>query len=261
MQRTVSRSAFTQDIILYAHSRRIDFETWVDWQEEHLLLKAAFPLDIRCEQARYDIQFGSIGRDTHENTSWDAARFEVCAHKWADLSEPGYGAALLNDGRYGYDVHEGVLRLSLLRAPTYPDPEADRGAHHFTYALLPHLGDWRTGDVIRQGYDLNAPALALPVAAQPGGSLPPVYSQFALDAPNIILETVKQAEDGDGLILRLYEAWGARTRAGLTLPAGATAVACTPLETPLEGETLSAGPVGLELRPFELRTLRVRLGS
>ena len=261
VQRTVSRSAFTQDIILYAHSRRIDFETWVDWQEEHLLLKAAFPLDIRCEQARYDIQFGSIGRDTHENTSWDAARFEVCAHKWADLSEPGYGAALLNDGRYGYDVHEGVLRLSLLRAPTYPDPEADRGAHHFTYALLPHLGDWRTGDVIRQGYDLNAPALALPVAAQPGGSLPPVYSQFALDAPNIILETVKQAEDGDGLILRLYEAWGARTRAGLTLPAGATAVACTPLETPLEGETLSAGPVGLELRPFELRTLRVRLGN
>ena len=111
--------------------------------------------------------------------------------KWADLSEPGYGAALLNDGRYGYDVHDGVLRLSLLRAATYPDPRRP-GAHDFTYALLPHLGDWRQGGVIPAGYDLNAPALPLAVAAQPAGALPAAYSQFRVDAPNVVLETVKK---------------------------------------------------------------------
>lgn len=258
VERQVSHSRFVQQIILYAHSRRIDFDTWVDWQEEHLLLKAAFPVDICTDHAQYDIQFGSITRSTHENTSWDAARFEVCAHKWADLSEPGYGVALLNDGRYGYDVHDGVLRLSLLRAPTDPDPRADRGEHHFTYALLPHTGDWRTGGVIPQGYDLNAPACAVTVAPQPQGSLSAVYSSFAVDQPNVILETVKQAEDGRGLILRLYEAWGMRTRTRLVLPDGATAYACTPLEQPLdEGAPVDA--LALELRPFELRTLRVLL--
>lgn len=257
VERQVSHSRFVQQIILYAHSRRIDFDTRVDWQEEHLLLKVAFPVDICADRARYDIQFGSIARDTHENTSWDAARFEVCAHKWADLCEPTYGAALLNDGRYGYDVHDGVLRLSLLRAPTDPDPRADRGEHHFTYALLPHTGDWRTGGVIPQGYDLNAPAPALAVPARPDGALPPVYSGFSVDQPNVILETVKQAEDGRGLILRLYEAWGARTRVRLTLPRGATASLCTPLEQPLPDS--ASDPCVLELRPFALCTLRVQL--
>ena len=134
-----------QDITLYPPQPPHRLLPPIDWHEQHVLLKAAFPVDICADRAQYDIQFGSIARDTHTNTSWDEARFEVCAHKWADLSEPGYGAALLNDGRYGYDVHDGVLRLSLLRAATYPDPPADQGAHDFTYALLPHLGDWRQG--------------------------------------------------------------------------------------------------------------------
>lgn len=117
-------------------------------------------MDVYATRARYDIQFGSIERDTHRNTSWDAARFEVCAHKWADLSEAGYGVALLNDCKYGCDIHDGVMRLSLLRAPTHPNPNADRGAHTFTYALLPHEGDYRTGGVVREGYALNCPAYA-----------------------------------------------------------------------------------------------------
>lgn len=257
VERQLSRSRWRQQITFYAHSRRIDFETWVDWQEEHVLLKAAFPVDICAQQARYDIQFGSIERPTHENTSWDAARFEVCAHKWADLSEPGYGVALLNDGRYGYDVHDGVLRLSLLRAPTYPDPAADRGEHHFTYALLPHTGDWRTGGVVQQGYDLNAPALAYDRQAGQG-TLPSVFSLVGVDKPNVVVETLKQAEDGCGLILRLYEAWGMRTRVRLRLPAGAIVTPCTPLEQPLP-DAAPVTPCVLELRPFALHTLRIQL--
>lgn len=257
LEREISRSRLVQDITLYPDNRRIDFETWIDWHEQHVLLKAAFPVDICADRAQYDIQFGSIARDTHTNTSWDEARFEVCAHKWADLSEPGYGAALLNNGRYGYDVHDGVLRLSLLRAATYPDPHADQGGHHFTYALLPHLGDWRRGGVIPAGYELNAPVLtALLPQAQPG-SLPAVYSQFQLDQPNVVLETVKKAEDGRGLILRLYEAWGTRTKAALTLPLGTRAVRCTPLEQPLPDAEPAKNTLPLTLHPFEICTVRV----
>ena len=261
LERAISRSQLVQDITLYPHSRRIDFATHIDWHEQHVLLKAAFPVDICADRAQYDIQFGSIARDTHTNTSWDEARFEVCAHKWADLSEPGYGAALLNDGRYGYDVHDGVLRLSLLRAATYPDPHADQGAHDFTYALLPHLGDWRQGGVIPAGYDLNAPALPLAVAAQPAGTLPAAYSQFSVDAPNVVLETVKKAEDGSGLILRLYESWGTRTRAALALPDDAAAVRCTPMEQPLPGEEAVQHSLPLTLHPFEICTIHVQFAQ
>lgn len=261
LERAISQSQFVQDITLYPHSRRIDFATHIDWHEQHVLLKAAFPVDICADRAQYDIQFGSIARDTHTNTSWDEARFEVCAHKWADLSEPGYGAALLNDGRYGYDVHDGVLRLSLLRAATYPDPHADQGAHDFTYALLPHLGDWRQGEVIPAGYDLNAPALPLAVAAQPAGTLPAAYSQFRVDAPNVVLETVKKAEDGSGLILRLYESWGTRTRAALALPDDAAAVRCTSMEQPLPGEEAVQHSLPLTLHPFEICTVHVHFAQ
>lgn len=230
VRRSISQSMLEQEIVLYPHDRRIDFVTRIDWHDRHVLLKTAFPLDIHCERAQYDIAFGSIGRDTHANTSWDEARFEVCAHKWADLSEPGYGAALLNDGRYGYDAQDGVLRLSLLRGSTYPDPEADQGMHRLTYSLLPHMGDWRTGGVIPAAYDLNAPAPALPLDAQPAGTLPARCGLFAVSAPNVVLETVKQAEDGNGLILRLFESWGMRTRAALTLPEGWCAQPVTPME-------------------------------
>lgn len=252
IRRSISRSTLDQELVLYPHSRRIDFATRIDWHDRHVLLKVAFPLDIHCERAQYDIQFGSIGRDTHHNTSWDAARFEVCGHKWADLSEPGYGAALLNDGRYGYDVQDGVLRLSLLRGSTYPDPEADQGLHRFTYSLLPHEGDWRTGGVIPAAYDLNAPAPALALAAQPEGTLPAEASLFGVSAPNVVLETVKQAEDGNGFILRLFESWGMRTRAALRLPDGWTARPVTPMEEPLAEDVPAE-----EFRPFALRSFRV----
>ncbi|HEX7000547.1 MAG TPA: alpha-mannosidase, partial [Trueperaceae bacterium] len=149
-------SEVTQRIVLTAGSRRIEFRTQVNWQERRTLLKVAFPVLVRARHATYDIGLGAIERPTHWNTSWDWARFEVPAHRWADISEGGYGVALLNDCKYGYDVKDDVMRLTLLRSPVRPDPDADRGRHEFVYALLPHAGDWRAGDVVRHALDLNA---------------------------------------------------------------------------------------------------------
>src|SRR5579859_4276952 len=155
--RRFGSSRLSQRMVLDAGSRVLRFECDVDWHEDHKLLKVAFPVAVRSTRATYEIQFGHVERATHTNTSWDQARFEVCGHRWADLGEAGYGVALLNDSKYGYDIHGSVMRLSLLRAPTHPDPNADRGRHRFTYALMPHLGDFRAAGVIAAAEDLNAP--------------------------------------------------------------------------------------------------------
>ncbi len=157
IERAFGESSIVQHIALCAGSARIDFDTEIEWQESHKFLKVAFPVNVRSPRATYEIQFGHIERPTHYNTSWDMARFEVCAQKWADLSEGDYGVALLNDCKYGYDIHGNVMRLSLLRAPTAPDRQADRGHHEFIYALLPHGGDFRKGGVIEQACALNMP--------------------------------------------------------------------------------------------------------
>jgi alpha-mannosidase len=199
-------STIIQRMRIYANSPRIDFETDVDWQHSQVLLKVAFPVDIRSTKATYEIQFGSIERPTHWNTSWDWARFEVNAHKWADLSEGNYGVALLNDCKYGYDIKDNIMRLTLIKSAIDPDPRADQGKHTFTYSLLPHRGDWREGDVTRQAYELNVPVLAKIVA--PGnnkGSIPDEFEFARVSRDHVVLETVKKAEDGDGWVIRLYE--------------------------------------------------------
>ncbi|XHR29446.1 MAG: alpha-mannosidase [Chthoniobacteraceae bacterium] len=172
IERSFGKSRIIQDVIITAGSKRIDFVTEVEWHEDHKLLKVAFPVNVLSSRATYEIQFGHVERPTHYNTSWDLARFEVCAQKWADLSEANYGVALLNDCKYGYDIHENVMRLSLLRSPTAPDPTADRGRHLFTYALLPHMGDLRQGRVIEEAYCLNAPLRSDRIDSH-GGPLPP----------------------------------------------------------------------------------------
>ena len=151
-------STITQTVRLGSGARRIEFDTEVDWHERHKFLKVAFPVDVRAARATYEIQYGHVERPTHANTSWDVARFEVCAHRWADLSEPGYGVALLNDCKYGYDIHGNVMRLSLLRSPGWPDPESDQGAHRFSYALFPHAGDLRDRRCRRRGRGVQPPA-------------------------------------------------------------------------------------------------------
>ncbi|MEX2540989.1 MAG: alpha-mannosidase, partial [Trueperaceae bacterium] len=163
-------STVTQDLTVYAHEPRIDFVTEVDWRESQILLKAAFPTSVRANRATFDIQFGNIERPTHWNTSWDWARFEVVGHKWADLSEGNYGVALLNDCKYGHDVKDNVMRLTLIKSPISPDPQADKGRHRFTYALLPHAGTWREGEVLPHGYALNLPLRARFVPAANGAT-------------------------------------------------------------------------------------------
>lgn len=245
-------------MIVYARSCRIDFVTTADWHQRHILLKAAFPTELLAANASFEIQFGAVERPTHFNTSWDAARFESCAQKWADLSENGYGAALLNDCKYGYDVHDGVLRLSLIRAGTFPNEEADQGTHVFTYSLMPHVGGWREAGVSRQAYDLNAPMEARFLAGA-AEDLPGRWSAAQCDAPGVLSEVLKPAEDGDGLVLRLFEALGGRTYCPIQFPADtAEAWECDLLEQPVSPLALTEGRIQLTFKPFEIKTIRLK---
>lgn len=200
-----NRSVLTQDMIVYADDRRIDFVTTVDWKEKQVFLKTYFPVDVHAGEASYEIQFGNIRRPTHTNTEWDFARFEVPGHRWADLSQGDYGVAILNDCKYGYDVHENVLGLSLLKSAVRTDETADRKVHHFTYSLYPHRGTAETADVTKAAINLNMPVLTqcVPAAGQ-GESF--VRSSFVhTDCGHILLDTVKLAEDGKSCVVRLYE--------------------------------------------------------
>lgn len=249
-----SRSTLRQVVYLTATSARLDFATEVDWHESRTFLKVEFPLNVRAQEATYDVQFGHLQRPTHFNTSYDVARFEVCAHKWADLSEPGFGVALLNDCKYGYAAHGNVLRLSLLRAPKYPDPEADMGRHEFKYALLPHAGSPLDGGVIEAAYAFNLPLIVRPTTAAPAE-----MTVLATNRPNVVVETVKKAEDGDALIVRLYEAHGTRGPAALSSDLPIKRVwRCNGLE---EHEARLDWKDGLMLnvRPFEIITLKLEI--
>jgi alpha-mannosidase len=247
-------STLEQRMVLDAGSRVLRFETDVDWQEEHKLLKVAFPVAIRSSRATYEIQFGHVERTTHTNTSWDLARFEVCAHRWADLGEAGYGVALLNDCKYGYDILGSVMRLSLLRAPTHPDPTADRGRHRFTYALMPHPGDFREAGVIAAAEDLNAPLRVVSSGLGAGAQ----RSLIAVDNPQVVVEAVKRAEDSDAIVVRLYEAWGGRcrTRVRTTLPARRATI-CDLLERERAEVAVRDGELDLEFTPFKILTLKL----
>jgi alpha-mannosidase len=254
VERAFRQSRITQRIVLRRGSARLDFETDVDWHETHLLLKAAFPVDIRASRATFDIQWGQIDRPTHRNTSWDAAQFEVPAQKWADLSEGDYGVALLNDCKYGYDVRDDVLRLSLIKSATMPDAGADQGAHHFTYALLPHVGNTRV-DVRAEAYALNIPPRVFAGTGQGSLSAPLIQSL----SPRAVIETVKPADDGNGVVVRLFEAHATRGPVAFSVSAAVSGVERVGL---LEngGEALQVvdGKVSVPLSPYEIVTLRLR---
>jgi len=202
-----SHSQLSQYIRLTCCSPRIDFETYVHWHGDHELLRVLFPTILRSEFASYDTQFGYLRRPTHFNTSWDLAKFECCGHHWCDLSEPNYGIALMSDCKYGYSCHGNVLGLSLLRAPTYPDPQADRGEHRFTYSLLPHMGDLCRGGVVPAGYELNVP-LRVAMSDRHQGPRGARYSAMQCTPANVVIDTIKKAEASGRLVVRLYEAHG-----------------------------------------------------
>eukprot|EP01111_Echinosteliopsis_oligospora_P011163 TRINITY_DN3615_c0_g1_i1.p1 TRINITY_DN3615_c0_g1~~TRINITY_DN3615_c0_g1_i1.p1 ORF type:complete len:1063 (+),score=284.46 TRINITY_DN3615_c0_g1_i1:57-3191(+) len=200
-------SSLSQIISLTAVSPRVDFDTTVNWNEAHKFLKVEFPTSIRSPVATYDIQFGHIQRPTHFNTSWDMARFEVCAHKWADLSEHGFGLALLNDCKYGYATHNNIMRLSLLRSPKAPDDQCDMGVHTFRYSLLVHEGSVQRDGVIKHGYEVNTPLRVVPVGANASAPFSG-QSIFSVDNPAVVIETIKKAEESDDIIIRVYESYG-----------------------------------------------------
>ncbi|WP_425039906.1 alpha-mannosidase [Primorskyibacter sp. S187A] len=256
VEMTWAHSRITQVIKLHHDSKRIDFETEVDWHETHTLLKVAFPVDIRANSATYDIQWGQVHRPTHRNTSWDAAQFEVPAHRWVDLWEPGYGVALLNDCKYGHDVRDNVLRLTLIKSSTMPDPQADQGLHHFTYSLFPHIGDWREGRVREAAALLNDGADVLEVTGQ-SGALP---EDIAVDQDFVVIETILPGAEENTVFLRLYEAHGRRGPVRLRVPEQVLqAHVCDLLNTPDATVPVEAGRVKLSFRPHEIKTLRLTL--
>ena len=251
-------SKFVQDISLYAGADQVDVVNDIDWHETHVLLKAAFPLAATSSHATYEIPYGSIERSTTRNNSWEQAQFEVPAQRWADLGDGQHGFSLINESKFGYDDQGNVLRLTLLRSPVWPDPEADRGHHHFSYALYPHAGDWKQALTPRHGYEYNYQLQAVQVAAH-AGTLPQEYSFAFVQPQNVVLTAMKKAEDSDSLIFHVYEWAGKSSSVTFTVPEGATGAVLTNLLEQPQGSplTITGNQVTVPIHPFEILTLRV----
>ncbi len=246
-------STVDQLVTVYHDIDRVDFDTQVDWKEKQYLLKAHFPADVFYNEATFDVQYGNVRRATHKNTSWDAARFEVCAHKWADVGEDGYGVSLLNDSKYGHSVDERGIALTLLKSSTSPDPDADQCLHQFSYSLMPHEGSWRDAGTAKMAYRFNSPAI--PVAGRRAEVAPLV----TVDRENVMVEVVKNALDGRGMIARLYETFGRRTQdAVMTLGFDAAGITeCNLLEDDLREVAANRRTASFSLRPYEIKTFRI----
>jgi len=251
-------SKFVQTISLAPNSDIVDIDNEIDWHESHVLLKAAFPLAASGPFATYEIPYGTIERPTTRNNSWEKAQFEVEAIRWADLGDGKHGLSVLNQTKYGYDAVGNTLRLTLLRSPKWPDPDADMGHHHFHYALYPHAGTWKDALTVRHGYEYNYPLTAVVTTAH-AGSLPASHSFASVAPENVVLTAVKKAEDAKGLIFRVYEWAGKETTAEFHVPPGATGATVTNLmETP-EGAPLAVvgDVVKAPIHPYEILTIRV----
>ncbi|OEV28902.1 alpha-mannosidase, partial [Streptomyces nanshensis] len=263
--RSFGDSTVVQRLTLRAGSKVLDIDTEVDWHESEMFLKAAFPLDVKADRSAGETQFGHVFRPTHTNTSWETAKFEICAHRWLQVEEPGWGAALVNDSTYGHDVTRAVredggqtttVRLSLLRAPRYPDPETDQGTHRLRFALAPGAS---VGDAVREGHWINLPERTVRGA---GGTVEPL---IGVDNDQVVVEAVKLADDRSGdVVVRLYESHGGRARAVLRTGTPVTSVTETDLlERPLEETAATSahvlspdGSVEVTMRPFQILTLR-----
>ncbi|MGC8874852.1 MAG: glycoside hydrolase family 38 C-terminal domain-containing protein, partial [Chloroflexia bacterium] len=255
--RRMGHSTLEQIYRLWNGGERLEIVSHAYWEERNTLLRALFPLRVRSHEAWFETAFGTIARPTHRNTSWDRARFEVPGLRFADLSQPDYGVSLLTDSKYGYSASGHTLGLSLLRGPTYPDPFADRGEHRFTYALYPHPGDWRFGTVA-EAHALNAPLVPIVLPGR-GGNRPAAGRFIAVDEKGVRLAALKPAEEGAGIILRLYEAHGcsARVRVSLPTPKKWQAWLVDLLEKCLSREKALDGILSTSLGPFAVRTFLI----
>lgn len=249
-------SVVEQEVVLYPDLPRIDFVNRAEWNNHHQLLRVNFPANINATRASYEIQFGNVERETTNNHSWDTAKFEVCAHKWADLSENGLGLSLLNDCKYGHSVKDGEMGLTLVKAGTYPNPDADMGIHEFTYSVYPHQGRWQEAFTVEMAYGLNVPPVTAPVPKMGAGD---GLSLLSIDQPNCFFETIKKAEDGDGYILRIYENRNTRTRMKVRLGFAVQSVEeCDLLErTVRQIEPEEYGFCDF-IKPYEIKTYRIR---
>ena len=257
VSRTWQNSKFVQDISLYAGMDRVDVTNDIDWHESHILLKTAFPLAVSSSEATFEIPYGTISRPTTRNNSWESAKFEVPALRWADLGDGKQGFSLINESKYGYDAKGNVLRLSLLRSPKSPDPEADQGHHHFSYSLYAHSGDWKKALTVERGYEFNYKLKAFQVQPHTG-TMPPEHSYLSVDAPNLVLTAMKKTEDGDGLLLRFYEWAGSAGDAHIAVPEGAkNARLANLMEEASDQLTLNGGRVRVPYHPFEIVSIRL----
>jgi alpha-mannosidase len=255
-------SKFVQDITLYVGSDQVDVSNDVDWHENHVLLKAAFPLAASSKMATYEIPYGTIERPTTRDNSFEKAKFEVPAMRWADLGDGSHGFSLINNSKYGYDAKDNVLRLTLLRSPTWPDPDADRGHQHFTYALYPHSGDWKKAMSVRHGYEYNYGLKAMQVAAHPG-SMPLEHSFVQVKGDNVVLTAMKKNEDGQNLIVRFYEWAGESGTVTLTVPKGTTGGAMADMqEHDIEAghalqHTAEGDAINVPVTPYSIETVDI----
>ncbi len=251
------KSTYRQMVTFYAHTKRIDFDLQVDWQEDHLMLRTSFDVDVHAPRASFDIAYGVCERTTHTNTSWDEAQFEVPAHKWVDLSDGKRGIALLSRQSYGYAAKGRRLSLSLLRSPTYPNPEADRGEHSFGYSLFPHHGMWEEGGVVEEGWAIHQPLIAMP--GVPGKAEIASSSSFlSLDDSPLVLETIKKAEERSSIILRIINPsrgeCSAQLRCALHIR---EAYVCSLLEERMERLLVEGNHVSFEMHGHQIRCLEL----
>ena len=257
VERKYLDSTITQFIYLYHDIPRIDIKNVIDWKEHQIFVKDYFPIDVHTNEATFDIQYGNVKRDTHDNTSWDFAKFEVCHHKWMDVSEDGYGVSMLNDCKYGVGVRNGVIGMSMLKSAIHPNPEADKELHEFTYSIYPHQGGWREAGTVKQAYQINNP-LTCSWKENEGGTLAPEYSLVSSDQDNAVIEVVKKAEDSDAVIVRLYECYNRRTLVTLIFGKEVTSVVeCNMMEEGADPVEFTENQATFEMKPYEIKTLKV----
>lgn len=254
IERRVSKSVIKQKIYFYADDRRIEFSTYVDWKENQHLLKVHFPINVHTDEATFDIQFGNVTRKVHSNTSWEVARFESCGQKWMDLSEGHYGVSLLNDCKYGHSVKDGNMALTLIKSGIEPNPTTDQEEHFFTYAIYPHKEGFRDGGTVFEAAKLNQPVYALN-----GGVAGTQASLASVDKRNVYLETIKEAEDGSGMILRMYEYENALTNLHIALPNREiiSVEECNMIEE-IQGQVaVKDDGFDITIKPYEVKTYKV----
>jgi alpha-mannosidase len=258
VMRTWQSSKFVQEIVLTDDSPEVQIVNDIDWHETHVLLKASFPLAATSDEATYEIPYGSIQRATTRNNSFEKARFEVPAMRWADLGDGQHGVSLINESKYGYDAVGNQLRLTLLRSSVWPDPDADRGRHHFSYWLYPHAGDWKSALTVRHGYETNYPLTAMQVESHTG-EWPSEHSFIGVSADNVVLTAVKKAEDSNALLFRVYEWAGKSGDVTITVPPGATGATLVNLMEQPEGGAIpvSSDKVSFPITPFAIQTIQV----